>query len=395
MTTMKPRRWVVLLAMSLIAVPGAADEKPRQPRREKLEEEVWLEGFRDGIEHWRKKQDGEDYPRLKPSQVREIADNLLLYQRANGGWPKDLDILRILTEDERAEIRAAKSREDTSFDNRNTYTQVEYLARAFGRTHDEQYREGSLRGLEFVLAAMYPNGGWPHSFPSKRDYYPRITIVDDVMVGVLNLLRQVSEKQAHFHFVDGSMQRRCQEAYARGNACLLDLQVKVDGELTGWAAQYDEETLEPCQGRSFELPALVSMETVHVLRYLMTIEPPTPAIIASVDGGASWLERSKIHGIRLERVPAPTVRYPNHVSRDDLVVVEDPSAPPLWARFYDLKTNVPFMANRDGTKVYKLADVHRERRTNYSWYGGYATSFLQKEYPAWRQRWDGIARETP
>ena len=88
-------------------------------------------------------------------------------------------------------------------------------------------------------------------------------------------------------------------------------------------------------------------------------------------------------------MPAETIRYRNHTSRDDLIAVEDPRAAPIWARFYEIDTNRPFMANRDAKKVYRLADVDRERRTGYSWYGAYATGLLENEYPAWRKKWMG------
>ena len=33
--------------------------------------------------------------------MKEIADNILLYQQPNGGWPKNYDMLAILTEDQK------------------------------------------------------------------------------------------------------------------------------------------------------------------------------------------------------------------------------------------------------------------------------------------------------
>ena len=134
-----------------------------------------------------------------------------------------------------------------------------------------------------------------------------------------------------------------------------------------WASQYDSVTLEPAQGRAFEPPALVSSESVGVLRYLMRQDNPNAEVRTAIQAGVDWLERSKIAGLRIERVPAETIRYRNHTSRDDLVAIEDPQAAPIWARFYEIDSNRPFMANRDGKKVYRLADVERERRTGYSW----------------------------
>ncbi len=45
-----------------------------------------------------------------------------------------------------------------------------------------------------------------------------------------------------------------------------------------------------------------------------------------------------------------------------------------------------FFCNRDGIKVYSLDKVKLERRTGYSWYGGYATSLLAGDYPKWKKR---------
>ena len=139
-------------------------------------------------------------------------------------------------------------------------------------------------------------------------------------------------------------------------------------------------------GRSYELPALVSDESVFVVEYLMSIPAPSQAVTRAVDSAVAWFERSKITGIRLETVSAEPVRYKYHTSREDVRVVEDPSAPVVWARFYEIETNRPFMANRDGKKVYSLAEVERERRTGYRWYGEFAKQLLAHDYPEWRRR---------
>ena len=59
----------------------------------------------------------------------------------------------------------------------------------------------------------------------------------------------------------------------------------------------------------------------------------------------------------------------NHEYPYDLVVVKDLKAEPIWARFYEVTNNKPFMCTRSGKKVWRLADVDPERRTGYDWYG--------------------------
>ena len=60
-------------------------------------------------------------------------------------------------------------------------------------------------------------------------------------------------------------------------------------------------------------------------------------------------------------------------------MVEDPNAPPLWARFYEIGTNRPIYSGRDGVIKYRLAEIEIERRTGYSWVGPYAQGLLDEE----------------
>ena len=89
------------------------------------------------------------------------AENILLHQRANGGWPKNYDRERKLTEGEKQNLRAKKKKHDATFDNEATHTEVRYLAKAFVTTGDKRYQEAFLKGVEFMLEAQYDNGGWP------------------------------------------------------------------------------------------------------------------------------------------------------------------------------------------------------------------------------------------
>jgi PelA/Pel-15E family pectate lyase len=163
--------------------------------------------------------------------------------------------------------------------------------------------------------------------------------------------------------------------------------VRQGETLAGWAGQYDPVTLQPMGGRSFELPGMVSEETVAILRYLMSIEAPSPEIIASVKGGAAWLARVKIEGVRLETVKLDqSTEYRFHDADFDRRLVEDPGAPPLWARFYDLEDNSVVLANRDGIRVERYDQIDPERRTGYSWYGTWPAKLVQKEYPRWHCR---------
>lgn len=345
-----------------------------------------LAGFDDAIHHWRNVH-GDKYPRYAPDQVAQIADNILRYQRSDGGWIENQDPARILDDTEKARFDAEARKSGGSFDNRNIYTQLDYLATAYAITGDARYRDGSLKGIAFTLAQQIPScGGWPHTVPATQSYHPHITIADDVTAGVLGTLRKVVTDTRRYAFVDTALRTRVHEAIAKGDACLLRLQVRQGDVLAGWAGQYDATTLQPAQGRKFELPSITGQETVGVLRYLMSISDPSPDIVAAVQGGVAWLQRVEITGWRIETFDAPAEQFQYHSSAKDRRLVADSAATGLWARFYDVRDNSVVLATRDSVRVARYDDIPRERRTGYEWYGGWPASLLAKGYPQWKAR---------
>lgn len=368
---------VVLLGIAFSVVPlVSAVAAPPLP----------LDGFADCIHHWQNANHTRDYLRLAEDDVRGIAENLLLYQRDNGGWRENEDPLRVLSDAEKKQLQRDKARTDTSLDNRNTWPQIEYLAGAFGLTGDKRYRDAALRGIDFLLSTQHASGGFPHSFPTQEGYRPHLTFADDILPDVLRLLRRIAAGDAPFGFVDDARRRSAARAVARGDAFILRMQIVQQGVRTIWAGQYHHETLEPVGARSFELPGLVCRESVAVVRYLMSIEQPSPETVASIEAAVAWFRRAALSGLRYETFAAKPVKYTWHTSTVDRRTVLDPNAPPLWARFYDLDTSEPFFANRDGRRVATFAEVERERRTGYDWYGTWPAALLARDYPAWRAR---------
>ncbi|MEO6437373.1 MAG: pectate lyase, partial [Tepidisphaeraceae bacterium] len=166
-----------------------------------------------------------------------------------------------------------------------------------------------------------------------------------------------------------------------GVDCILKCQVKVDGKLTAWCAQHDEKDFSPRPARTFEPVSLTASESIGVVHALMAVENPGPAIIAAVDGLNEWLTAVKIPGIKVE--DRPNEGTPRGFER---FVVEDPSAPPMWARFYEIGTNKPMFLDRDSVVKYKLSEIGVERRTGYKWLGYWPKNFLEKEYPKWKAK---------
>lgn len=389
-------RAAALLACAAAAFCAAAGEPvaasaEQTDRPGQVDAAISVAAFNDGVNHWRSGRDG-GYARHDPADFRAIANNLLLLQRRSGGWPVNQDPLRVFDAQARQAALAAQQAAGGSFDNRTTYTQVDYLAEAFTRSGDVRYRDAAVRGLDFILAEQIDRcGGWPHSVPARSAYQARITFADDVTSGVLGTLRAVATAP-RYAFVAADLRARVAAAVQRGDDCLLRLQVRQQGRLAIWAGQYDPQTLAPAGGRRFELPALVTDESVGVVRYLMSIERPPPQVVAAIEGALAWFADNALSGLRLETFDAPQQQFDHHSTGKDRRLLPDPSAPPLWGRFHDLADNTVVLADREGNRLQEYAQVSRERRTGYHWYGTWPQALLQRDAPAWRRRMAGAAR---
>ena len=354
---------------------------------------ISLSGMSDGIQHWRNRY-GDAYAKYSDAQITQIADNVLLYQRDNGGWVENRDPTRILNADEIAAITTEKGEATGSFDNRNVYSQVEYLSAVYLQTGDVRYRDAALRGVAYTLQMQHKTcGGWPHTVPGSQSYHPYITMADEVTSGTLRTLRKLSDGAMPFTWADAATRSAARVALEKGDACVLRLQVSQNGKLAGWAGQYKPDTLEPAMGRSFELASIVSQESVEMTRYLMGIPNPSPEQIAAIEGAIDWFQRSAITGWKIETFKIdPPIKYEYHTASSDRRLVQDANAPRLWGRFYDLNDNSVVLANRDSVRVKHYSEITHERRTGYGWYGVWPERLLSVEYPAWQARMQALAR---
>jgi PelA/Pel-15E family pectate lyase len=326
------------------------------------------------------------HPKYKPSEITAIADNILLYQKDNGGWPKNYDVQAILTPDQADSLLKVKSILNTTFDNGTTYSQTGYLAKVYSYTKDKKYKDAALKGLDFIISAQYSNGGWPQYFPLETGYSRHITFNDDAYTGIMWLLKDIVEGKSEYRFIDAQRRLQIKNAYEKGLDCILKTQINDTGVPTAWCQQYDEVTLQPAWARKFEPPSICNGESSDIVLLLMSINDPSPAIIDAVQNAVAWFKTSGIHGIRIETFAAPELKTPYTVSKTDRRVVSDSTAPIIWTRYYELKTHRPMFCNRDSKPVYSLAEVERERRDGYGWYV-YGPQKVLNKYPAWQKRW--------
>jgi PelA/Pel-15E family pectate lyase len=302
---------------------------------------------------------------FKSDEGRRTTACVLSWQSPAGDWPKNQDNTRKPYDGDRGKLKG-------TFDNGATTDELRYLARAFAATGDDACGQAFLVGFYHVLAAQYPNGGWPQYYPLSKQYHRHITYNDNCMVRLLEFLREVVTDKT-YGFVSGGGLAKARTAFDRGVSCILKCQIVVNGKPTVWCAQHDEKTLAPATARSYELPSLSGSESAGILRFLMSLDKPSPEVVRAVKAGVAWFEASAIQGIRIDKVDG------------DRKVVKDPKAPALWARFYDLETGKPFFCDRDGVKKAALSEIGKERRNGYAWYGNWGDG-VAKAFAKWPHR---------
>lgn len=336
-----------------------------------------------------------------------VADNMLLWQRVNGGWPKDTynvffddaktDIDNDINKEKTTAIKvpinyykaqSAEQRElalksknftDATIDNSHTVREIRYLLEAFKKTKNSLYLEGATKGVDYLLKAQYANGGWPQFYPDRKTYRHDITYNDNAMANVMNLMKDISLKMNNTVLLNEKYIPLAETAFNKGVEIIVKTQWEANGKKTVWCAQYDEVTLLPAKARAYELPSLSGNESAELVRVLMRVDHPSAATIQAINNAIDWFELSKIKGFKTQRIKDPM--QPNG---QDVIVVPEENAV-MWARFYDLETNKPFFCDRDGIKKNTLAEIGNERRTGYAWYGIWPLKLIEEEYPAWKK----------
>lgn len=321
---------------------------------------------------------------FQSDEARRIGDQLLLYQRVTGGWPKNIDMAKPLSDKEREKIAADKHKHnDSTTDNDATTLQIYFLSRLYQSTKDVRYRDAFRQGVAYLLSGQYENGGWPQFWPVMRDYQIHITYNDDAMANTMILLRDIAAQKEPYQgdLTDDQLRQQMTKAFNKGIECILNTQIVTDGELTVWCQQHDRETLLPAHARAFELPSYCTMESAMLTRLLMELPNPDERVKKAVHAAMRWFDKYKLTGYKVERTGRPGSADQN------TKLVKDTLAPPMWARFYDLELCEPFVCDRDGVPRRHLEQIGAERRNGYAWYTDRPIS-LYKRYQKWAKKYD-------
>jgi PelA/Pel-15E family pectate lyase len=321
--------------------------------------------------------------------ARRIADIVVSFQTPAGGWSKNLDMTKHVRAPGEAFATDNNTRSPTAadfdlardpgwhyvgtFDNDATITQLRFLAKVIAATgtNNLTYLKSFLNGLDYVFASQYPNGGWPQVWPLEGGYHDAITLNDDAMIHVVELLHDVANGQNEFTFVSAEIRAQASAGFKRGIDCILAAQIVVNGRRTVWCQQHDELTLQPTSARNYEMPSQTSSESAEIVLFLMQLPNPDSNVVKAVDAAAAWFAKTKIEGKAYKIVKGKGRQ-----------LVDAPGGGPIWARYYEIGSDRPIFGDRDKSIHDDVNEISLERRNGYGWYRDTPKRMLE-HYARW------------
>ncbi|MDP2982815.1 MAG: pectate lyase [Candidatus Latescibacter sp.] len=293
--------------------------------------QIWVQGATNGVgelfhDAWKTTGDS-----IYLGYARRVAEAIVWGQHPEGGWHYliDFDMPGIQKWYNDVGSKCWGWEEyyhyygNCTFDDETTSSSCQYLLDLYMATLDPVLLTPLMKGLNFVLEAQYPNGGWPQRYPLRyeythdglADYTSYYTFNDGVIPNNIFLLIDAWEKLGDEQYI---------KAARRG----MDFYLLSQGpeEQAGWSAQYNMN-IQPAQARSYEPAAWSTQITVGCLRdleqfYMITGDRrylcPIPLAIR-------WLENS--------------------------IINRDPSKKYTHGRFLEVGTNKPLVAHRKGTTM--------------------------------------------
>jgi PelA/Pel-15E family pectate lyase len=322
--------------------------------------------------------------------ARRIADNIVSFQTPAGGWSKNLDLTRhpraageLFGPENGSQFLGASDFDAPldgnwnyvgTIDNDATTTELQFLAKviaAVGTDKSTSYRASFLRGLDYLFAAQYPNGGWPQVWPLQGGYHDAITFNDGAILNVLELLRGVSEAKDEFAFVPEKIRGQAAASLKRGMECILAAQIVSNNRRTVWCQQYDALAVQPTSARNYEMPSQASGESAGIMMFLMQLPDPSPEVVTAVHAAAAWFEKTKLMNVAFKSTGS-----------DGRHLVSAPGNGPIWARYYEIGDDKPIFGDRDKSIHDTVDEISKERRQGYSWYGNTAKRALE-HYAHW------------
>jgi len=256
-------------------------------------------------------------------------------QRQQGGWNHRVDVSHLRPDSTKPE-RASGS---GTFDDNITQGALAFLMNLDSELDEDWLTESIELGLDFMLESQFENGAWPQWYPLTGGYHDYYTFNDNSINDCIRLMIQAHRIYGKEEYIES--------ARRGGDFIILS---RIAAPQTGWAQQYSHD-MKPAWARKFEPLAVCTAVTSRNIRTLVDLYLYTKdeKYLKPIPEAIEWLENAKL-------------------------------GENLWARFYELETNTPIYGDRDGTVHYTLEEISEERRSGYSWQGGYGIVSAVKYY---------------
>ena len=176
----------------------------------------------------------------------------------------------------------------------------------------------------------------------------------------------------------GASQRaEYRDSALRGLKCLFDAQILIDGKPTIWCAQHDPLSLGPVAARLKEPPSLSGGESADLVKFFMREAPDTPSTRKAIESAVAWFAEHKITGLKTTKNAKGKTDY----------VADPTSTEVLWARFYDLKTQLPIFAGADDGIIYaSYSEMAKKNKVAYNYFTTRPMDLITKEVERWKKR---------
>ncbi len=294
--------------------------------------------------------------------AKDAAEALVYGQLKSGGWRNHIDFSAKATDAGLYRNGKAKGSNSSSLDDGQTQSALRLLTladKALGFQHAAIHESVHI-GFDALLAAQYPNGGFPQVWtgpvPSQKaikanypdydwrndgrvkNYWDMYTLNDNTTGYIAQALLDASRVYQEPRYID-ALKRL-------GDFLIL---AQMPDPQPGWAQQYSYE-MRPIWARKFEPPGVSGDETQEAIETLMLIfrETKDKKYLEPIPRAIDWLRKSVLPGN-------------------------------LLARYYELKTNRPLYMEREGEK-YSLTFDDSRLPSHYGWKTESRIETLEKNY---------------
>lgn len=274
---------------------------------------------------------------------------LIFGQLESGGWNAsiDFDPKGPHADRYRNGKGRAKGKNFSSLDDDKTQSAICLLMRADKALEfrNAEIHEATILALSSLLAAQFPNGGFPQGWREPVSQQPvKKATYSDYEWRTENRIKEYWDYYTLNDGLTGTVARTLHLAHQTyGEAKYRDALLKLGDFLIlsqmpdpqpGWAQQYNFD-MQPMWARKFEPPAISGRESEVAMETLLFLHEITgdPKFLALIEPGLAWLKRSVLPDGQIARFYEMQSNRPLYFVRDTYELTYDDSNLPTHYGF--------------------------------------------------------------